>query len=444
MLSWPARCACVGVLTAATLAGAHGLRGETRGPEAAAGPAAAVAAPVAAPEPPAPMAPLPPALLPHEPQAPVCDSGGQTRPPSAAAPPRSQQLDDLRARIARTLAAYRRRPLCTLENTPWEVMHWAIAYGAGAQVLLGGDQGDPVSALGWLNIGGRCHGQAMVAANGPDVVALWGKGLQGHKSQYLAVLAQGRVALTSALVVDGTAFSVADLVATEQRTCIEGSELTFTLIALAHYLPTDATWTSRDGTEWSLPKLVEEELGQPLRGAACGGSHRLFSLGYACQRRREATGGLDGVYVAADRSVRQQQQRMFSELQNPDGSFSTLWFDRPEYGDDVERQLRTTGHMLEFLVSTADQQVLYHPRTIKAVEFLEGVLGKEPEREWKIGPMCHALHALAIYQERVWGAVTPGAMAAYHGPMKARQSTQRIAARGRVHRAAHDAGPVRR
>ena len=38
MLSWPARCACVGVLTAAPMAGAHGLRGEPRGPEAAAGP----------------------------------------------------------------------------------------------------------------------------------------------------------------------------------------------------------------------------------------------------------------------------------------------------------------------------------------------------------------------------------------------------------------------
>lgn len=444
MISWPARRACVGVLIATTLGGAHGLTGEARGPLSAEGPARpAAAAPAPAPEPP-PLPPLPPSLLPLEPRPPVCDAGSRARAPSGPQPPRLQQLDELRVRIARTLAAYRRRPLATLENTPWEVMHWAIAYGAGAQVRLGAGQGDLVNALGWLNIGGRCNGQAMVAANGPDVMALWGKGLQGHKAQYLAVLAQGRVAPTSAIVVDGSAFSVADLVATEQRTCVAGSELTFTLIALAHYLPTDATWTSRDGTQWSLPRLVDEEVRQPLRGAACGGSHRLFALGYACQRRREATGGLDGVYLTADRFVRQQQQRMFSDLQNPDGSFSTLWFDRPEYGDDVERQLRTTGHMLEFLVSTADQQVLYHPRTIKAVEFLEGVLGKEPERQWKIGPMCHGLHALAIYQERVWGAVTPGAMAAYNGPMKARPAAQRTASRGRVERASHEGGPLRR
>ena len=33
--------------------------------------------------------------------------------------------------------------------------------------------------------------------------------------------------------------------------------------------------------------------------------------------------------------------------------------------------------------------------------------------------MGHALHALTIYQERAWGTVLPGGIAAYHGPMKA-------------------------
>jgi hypothetical protein len=203
---------------------------------------------------------------------------------------------------------------------------------------------------------------------------------------------------------------------------------------MAHYLDTDATWKSSDGVAWSLPKLVAEELAQPLRGAPCGGSHRLFSLAYACQRRREVKGGLDGVYVKADRYVRAQQQRMFGELQNRDGSFSTDWFNRAEDNDDVERKLRTTGHMLEFLVSTADQPVLYHPRTLDAVEFLTDVLHDEPDRDWKIGPMCHGLHALAIYQERVWGRIVPGAIAAYEGPMKARKAApaRQSASRGAV------------
>lgn len=375
---------------------------------------------------------LPPAPLPAEPPLPAPLLPGPDRHASATVaaaepPPASKELSALRRQIGRTLAAYSRRPLNTLEHNPWELMHWAIAYGPASQVRLGGPAGDAVSCLGWLNMGGRCHGLVMLATQQDRLVALRGKGMQGHVAQYLAVLAQCRVAASSPIEIDGRSFTVADLIESEKRACVAKSELTFTLIAMAHYLDTDAVWTAADGGEWSLPRLVKEEIGQPLRGAPCGGTHRLFGLAYACQRRREATGKLDGIYAAADRSVRGQQQRLFGELQNPDGSFSTDWFNRAEDGDDIDRKLRTSGHMLEFLVSTADQHVLYHPRTVAAVRFVADTLAAEPAREWKIGPMCHALHALSIYQERLWGALVPGAVPAYHGPMKARNTMARMA-----------------
>jgi hypothetical protein len=41
--------------------------------------------------------------------------------------------------------------------------------------------------------------------------------------------------------------------------------------------------------------------------------------------------------------------------------------------------------------------------------------------------MCHALHALTIYQERVWGVVLPGGIAAFHGTMKAAPAAASIA-----------------
>jgi hypothetical protein len=58
-----------------------------------------------------------------------------------------------------------------------------------------------------------------------------------------------------------------------------------------------------------------------------------------------------------------------------------------------------------------------------AAEFLSAALLREPSREWKIGPLGHALHALTIYQERVWGVVLPGGIAAFQGPMKAIDAT---------------------
>jgi hypothetical protein len=348
--------------------------------------------------------------------------------PTGLPAPRTKRFERLRANIARTLAAYQRRPLNTAQNTPWEVMHGFIAFGIPTQIRVGGPAGDLVNAIGWSNMGGRCRGQVMLAANDKRLVALKGIGVQGHSAQYLAILAQCRVAANSPITLQSHSFTVTDLIEEEKLSCKAGTELTFALIALAHYLPTDARWKSRDGAEWSLEKLVEEEIVQPIRGAPCGGTHRLYGLSYGCQRRLRATGGLDGVYLRADKYVRDYQNFTLAKLQNRDGSFSTEWFKYPaDRDDDMDRKIQTTGHILEWLVASLDQERLYEPRVVAATEFLVAALAREPSREWKIGPLGHALHALNIYQERAWGTVLPGGIAAFHGPMKAGSAAPMIA-----------------
>jgi hypothetical protein len=351
--------------------------------------------------------------------------------PTGMPAPRTARFERLRASIARTLAAYQRRPLNTAQHTPWEVMHGFIAFGIPTQVRVGGPAGDLVNAIGWSNMGGRCRGQVMLAAAADDrLVALKGVGVQGHSAQYLAILAQCRVAANSPIILNSRKFTVADLIAEEKLSCRPKTELTFALIGLAHYLPTDATWKSRDGQSWSLPRLVEEEIEQPIRGAPCGGTHRLFGLAYGCQRRLRATGQLDGVYLRADKYVRDYQNFTLAKLQNRDGSFSTEWFKYPaDRRDDIDRKIQTTGHILEWLVASLDQEKLYDPRVVSAAEFLSASLAKEPTREWKLGPLGHALHALTIYQERAWGVVLPGGIAAFHGPMKATGEPKMIADR---------------
>ena len=349
---------------------------------------------------------------------------------TAPRPPANQRFARLKSRIAQTLAAYQRRPLNSAQHTPWEVMHGFIAFGIPSKVRVGGPAGDPVNSIGWMNSGGRCKGQVMLATEGERLVAMRGVGVQGHQAQYLAILAQCRVALNSPIEVEGRSFTVADLVEEEKLACESGTELTFALIALAHYLPTDAEWTARDGQKWTLERLVAEEIEQPIRGAPCGGTHRLFGLSYGCQRRLRATGSLDGHYARADHFVRDYQRFTLSKLQNPDGSFSTEWFKYPaDREDDVDRKVQTTGHILEWLVGSLDQEQLYQSRVVAAVEFLSAALLREPSREWKLGPLGHALHALTIYQERVWGKVLPGGIAAYSGPMKAGAATERTAVR---------------
>jgi len=347
---------------------------------------------------------------------------------TAARPPQTKRFERLRAQIAQALASYQRRPLNTAQHTPWEVMHGFIAFGIPTQVRVGGPGGDLVNAIGWMNMGGRCRGQVMLARTGDRLVAQKGIGVQGHSAQYLAILAQCRVSINSPITLQSKAFTVADLVAEEKLSCKSNTELTFALIGLAHYLPTDAEWEARDGKKWTLEKLVAEELEQPIRGAPCGGTHRLFGLAYGCQRRLKATGQLDGHYARADKFVRDYQKFTLTKLQNRDGSFSTEWFKYPaDREDDIDRKVQTTGHILEWLVGSLDQESLYDPRVVSATEFLARALAREPSREWKLGPLGHALHALTIYQERAWGTVLPGGIAAYHGPMKAIPETAIIA-----------------
>ena len=370
-----------------------------------------------------------PAVDPAKPTGDMNNRGSVTE-GTAPRPPVNQRFTRLKNRVTQTLAAYQRRPLNSAQHTPWEVMHGFIAFGIPSKVRVGGPSGDPVNSIGWMNSGGRCKGQVMLATEDERLVAMRGVGVQGHQAQYLAILAQCRVALNSPIQVEGKAFTVADLVEEEKMACLSGTELTFALIGLSHYLPTDAEWTARDGQTWSLERLVAEEIEQPIRGAPCGGTHRLFGLSYACQRRLRSTGTLDGHYVRADHFVRDYQRFALTKLQNSDGSFSTEWFKYPaDREDDIDRKVQTTGHILEWLVGSLEQDQLYQSRIVSAVEFLSSALLREPSRDWKLGPLGHALHALTIYQERVWGKVLPGGIAAYSGPMKASSDTLRSAHR---------------
>src|SRR5262249_58545401 len=131
---------------------------------------------------------------------------------------------------------------------------------------------------------------------------------------------------------------------TEKLGCQANTELTFKLIALSHYLDSDATWRSHTGQEWSISRLIQEEIKQPIRGAACGGTHRLMGLSYAVRKRQQKGGEIDGQYLRAQKYVSDYHQYTLS-LQNPDGSFSTEWFTGRGNRQDLARRCQTTGHI---------------------------------------------------------------------------------------------------
>ena len=121
--------------------------------------------------------------------------------------------------------------------------------------------------------------------------------------------------------------------------------------------------------DWDIPRLIREELAQPIRGAACGGTHRLSGLSLTVKARERRGEPLDGEYAEAAEFVEKYQNYAF-HLQNRDGSLSTEWFRGRGDEDDTDRRIKTTGHILEWLCYSLSDEELRQPQTIRAVTYL--------------------------------------------------------------------------
>ncbi|MBX9787708.1 MAG: hypothetical protein K2Y37_02235 [Pirellulales bacterium] len=328
--------------------------------------------------------------------------------PPAAAPvlrrPLSSDLRALSGRVRRVLNTYYKRRLNSRDHNPWEMMHAIIAYGVHTKIHRGGPKGPTVNAVSYLCWNGTCHGLELLYFDKDRVNARKGPYVQGHYAQLLAILAQSRVPKDYPLRVGDRRFTIDDLIETEKLTCDEGMELTFKLISFAHYCDSDMKWKNDKGDDWDIPRLIKEELRAPiLSNAACGGTHRLTALAYAVRARGKQGYKIEGPWLRAQKYLNDYHRYNFS-LQNADGSFSTEWFRKREARDDLDRRLQTSGHILEWFVYSLPEEQLTDPRVVKAVKYVSGILAAQPSREWEIGPLGHAIHALVIYDQRVFKA----------------------------------------
>lgn len=308
----------------------------------------------------------------------------------------------LRRKLRSVLSYYYRRPLNSVDHNAWEVMHGMLSYGLYSRVQDGSRRGRPVTSIGFLCFNKPCERYRMfyLTPEGRLDVRV-GVGLQGHKGQLLAMLAQCNVSPDYPIKVEGKDFTIRDLIESEQLTCYERSELSFKLIGLMHYLPSDSTWVNDQGETWDFPKLIADERTQKIRGAACGGTHRLSGLTLAVKKRKARGEPVDGEWQEAEKFISEYQNYAF-RLQNRDGSLSTEWFRGPGAEEDIDRRIRTTGHLLEWLLYSLDDEQLDDRRVFTAVNYLTNLITSNTDNGWEIGPLAHALHALYLYDQRAF------------------------------------------
>lgn len=306
-------------------------------------------------------------------------------------------------RVESCLSYYIANPETVVERSPWAVMHAMLPFGVEGEVIVGNKR---VNSIQWMCYNGTCRTQKMFTPSGRSFRPNVGGGVQGHEGQFLAMLAQSQVGADYPIVVANKRYSVLDLVRYEMATCKEKTELTFKLMALSYYVDTNQAWTAMDRRKWNIEKLVAEELAQPVVGAACGGTHRLMGLTFAVRQRKAEGRPIDGHYARADKFIADYIDYTWT-LQNPDGSFSSNWFESRGHEQNKERLVQTTGHILEWLMFTLPKEKLEDPRVLKSVDFLLNNIWEDRTHKWPIGPRGHATRAIALYQQRVYG-VQPG------------------------------------
>ena len=259
----------------------------------------------------------------------------------------------LKPRIESILRFYFRQKEHAEKRSPWGIMHAMVAYGPYAEMY---GHGKLVKDVDWLCDNEKCRGWQLLNLNNGKLGTNNGPGRQGHDGQFLSILALSQVPKTKTLRVAGKQFTIDDLIKYEMATCKSGTELTFKLIGLSHYLDSDAKWKSRDGQSWSLERILEEEMKQPINGAACGGTHRLTGYSYSLLMRNLQKKEINGQWKRAEGFVSDFRHYALT-MQNRDGSFSTDWFKRRQARNDSQRRLQTTGHILEWLAFSATENL---------------------------------------------------------------------------------------
>lgn len=349
------------------------------------------------------------------------DSDDEEELPQAADPqkPRrelSEGMAALRDRVRRTLAAHRAQPLSTAENTVTEVIYACRAFGCNTEVFEAVTLRTKLNGITCLTWNYPCGGFTPLTTSDGHITGRIGYGYQEHPGELIATLALARVAASYPLRVGDDVRTVADLVEYEKLACREGADKSLSMIGLMHYAGRDGSWQNRLGEEWSIERIVKEELAKPVIGAPWGGTQRLMGLSYVVRRKEKRDGPMDDEFRRAQDYLVRFHDHAIS-LQNDDGSWSPHYLAAKGTSRDPGAVLASTGRILEWLAYSLPEERLEEPGVVRAVHYVNQVLSSgryAPQnvkslRTEEIGAVMHSLAALRHYNDRYFKPADPPA-----------------------------------
>lgn len=327
--------------------------------------------------------------------------------PTLAKPKRklSPELLALRDQVRKTLSQHARQSFNTRQNSVAEIMNYCLSYGCNAEITLakstGSKRENAIACLCW-NI--PCAGYELLKMCDGRIVARLGYGAQQRPSQFLAMMAFAHVQPSYPLRVGETQQTVANLVEAEKLQCRTGTDLSMTLIGMSHYADFPI-WKNDLGEEWSVERLLREEIDKPAMAVSNGGIDRLLGIAYAVRHRKQHNLPIEGDFERAEKYLEKLHAFAWN-LQNPDGSWGYYLTRQEKNSDEIAAQ-RSTAYIMEWLSLSLPDEQLEDARLIAGVKYLlQLVNGNRFQRDvaglatQEIGSYTRALHALSFYNDR--------------------------------------------
>jgi len=144
--------------------------------------------------------------------------------------------------------------------------------------------------------------------------------------------------------------------------------------------------TSRGGEPWSIQRLVQEELKQPIRGAACGGTHRLMGFSYAVNKRVKRGKPVVG-RVPPGPDFRRQLPPLYLQLAERRRQLQHRMVHAPRRQSRDRPPVKNHGPYHRMAGLLAIRPGAAPPEDGQSGRLPAGILASDERHKWEVGPL---------------------------------------------------------
>jgi hypothetical protein len=339
------------------------------------------------------------------------DSAAKESAPAAKAPEKrvkqlSAEMTERRDKVRRLLASLRSQPFNTQQNTCTDVLEFCRAFGCDTELNDNATSGQKVNGITCLCWNMPCGGYELMTVSEGHLAPRVGYGYQNQSSDLAAVLALSHVPADYPARAGKNVRTVGDLMEYEKLTCRQGLDMSLKLVALAYYVQ-QPSWKDNLGGEWTLQRVVAEELGRPVGGYPHAATNRLLGLCAAVQRFKSDKIPLDGDLARAKQYIDESIEYAYAS-QNSDGSWG-----RPT-NRDYSSAVAYTAHMLQWLITALPANRLEDRQIVRAIDCLQSMFNSSHYQSYismmsarEISAAMHAGYVLNAYDRQVFAPADP-------------------------------------